>query len=216
MLETPIASPESRAGLRFPGVRSIVRHATPQVVDGMVMPMVAFYIGLVFAGVWGGLIGAMVWSYIGVGRRMISGRMSGLILLAAVSVTVRMVVTALSGNVQIYFLGPAIGEAALGLAFLASSYRGVPLAERLAGDFVPFGTDAAEMRAAFRRLTLLWAAVFVVHAGIGIWMLYTESLQVYVAARTGVAIGVKALAVAASVLVFRASMRRQGVRIEFG
>jgi uncharacterized membrane protein len=123
-----------------------------------------------------------------------------------------------SGNAGIYFLGPVLGEAGLGLAFLVSLRRGAPLAERLAADFVPFddGIGAEHVRRAFSRLTLLWAAVFVLHAGLGFWMLLSQDLQIYVASRTVVALVLKGAAVAGSALLFRLSLRRDGVRVVFG
>lgn len=205
--------------LQVPKIRSIARHAAPRVFEGMVMPSVAFYGGLILLGIWGGLVAAMLWSYLAVARRMISGRQaSGLILLAAVSVTIRAAVTMASRNAGIYFLAPVLGEAGLGLAFLVSLRGGTPLAERLAADFVPFdaGIAVERMRRAFSRLTLLWALVFVLHAALGLWMLLSQSLEIYVASRTLVAVVVKGVAVAGSALLFRLTMRREGVRVVFG
>jgi hypothetical protein len=81
---------------------------------------------------------------------------------------------------------------------------------------VPLGSDVAGMRRAFSRLTLLWAIVFVLHAGLGTWMLLSQSIEIYVAVRTGVAVGLKGATVGVSVLLFRATMRREGIRVVFG
>jgi hypothetical protein len=47
-------------------------------------------------------------------------------------------------------------------------------------------------------------------------MLLSQSIEIYVAVRTGVAVGLKGATVGVSVLLFRATMRREGIRVVFG
>ncbi len=203
----------------LPGLRGIARHSMPGILEGIVVPTIILYVGLTFAGFWGGLAAALAWAYGSIARRHLFGqRVGGLLVLAALTLSGRTIVAGLSGSLSLYFVQPVLGEAALGLIFLASGATREPMAARLAGDFVPLGDLRQQpvMRRVFTRITMLWGAAFVLNSLLGMWMLLHESGQTYVLTRSAVSIAVKGLALLASVLFFRTSMRRRGIGVQFG
>jgi uncharacterized membrane protein len=204
--------------LHLPAIGALARRAVPVVLEGVVVPTGLFYLGLWLGGVWGGMIAALAWSVGALGRRMIVGGVSGLLVLAVATLAVRVLVTGVSGSAEVYFLQPVVGEAVLALVFLASLPAGRCLAHRLAHDFVPLDGLAAHsrLRLVFRRITILWAAVFMLLAFLG-WYLFGHSgIAAFVGYRTAIAAGVKALAIGASVQLFRSGLRRHGIRVAFG
>lgn len=204
--------------LRLPAIGALLRRAVPVVVEGVLMPTGLFYLGFWLGGVWGGMIAALVWSLGALGRRMIVGGVSGLLVLAVVTLAARVLVTGVSGSTEVYFLQPVVGEAALGLVFLASLPAGRSLSHRLAHDFVPLDGPAthARLRRVFCGITVLWAAVFFLLSFLGWYLLGHSSVAAYVGYRTAISAGVKALAIAASVQLFRSGLRRHGIRVAFG
>ena len=188
------------------------------VVEGVLIPTGLFYLGLWLGGVWGGMIAALVWSVGALGRRMIVGGVSGLLVLAVATLAARAAITGVSGNPAMYFWQPVAGEAVLGLVFLASLPLGRSLAHRLAHDFLPLDTGPAQarLRRVFRRITFLWAVVFLVLASLSWYLLSHSGIAAFVGYRTAISAVVKALAIAASVYLFRSGLRRQGIRVAFG
>ena len=204
--------------LRLPAIGALLKRAIPIVVEAVLVPTGLFYLGFWLGGVWGGMIAAFAWSLGALGRRMIVGGVSGLLVLAVVTLAARIVATGVSGNSDVYFLQPVVGEAALGLVFLASLPAGRSLSHRLAHDFVPLDglTTHARLRRIFYGITVLWAAVFFLLSFLGWYLLGHSGVAAYVGYRTAISAGVKALAIAASVQLFRSGLRRHGIRVAFG
>ena len=59
--------------LLLPPPRKALRHALPVVLEGVVGPLVVFYLVLVFTGFRGALIAALTWSYLALIRRLLKG-----------------------------------------------------------------------------------------------------------------------------------------------
>ena len=204
--------------LRLPAIGALLKRAIPIVVEAVLVPTGLFYLGFWLGGVWGGMITAFVWSLGALGRRMMVGGVSGLLVLAVVTLAARILATGVSGSSDVYFLQPVVGEAALGLVFLASLPAGRSLVHRLAHDFVPLDGFAphSRLRRVFAGITILWAAVFLLLSFLGWYLLGHTTVAAYVGYRTAISAGVKALAIAASVQLFRSGLRRHGIRVAFG
>ncbi len=212
-------APAVASPIMLPGLRGIFRHSMPGILEGIVAPTIILYLGLTFIGFWGGLAAALAWSYGSIARRHLSGqRIGGLLVLAALSLSGRTIIAGLSGSLSLYFVQPVLGEAALGLVFLVSAVTREPMAARLAADFVPLGDLRWQpvMRRVFTRITMLWGAAFLLNSLLGMWMIFSQSGEVYVLSRSAVSLTVKGLAVLASVVLFRTSMRRRGIGVQFG
>src|SRR5690606_13281484 len=96
------------------------------------------------------------------------------------------------------------------MAFLASVPLGKPLAMKLAKDMAPI-PDAfyshARVRRFFLRISLLWSAVLMANAGVSLWMLFSQSIGMYLWIRTGVVAALGAAGIAASVWGFKRVVR---------
>ena len=61
--------------------------------------------------------------------------------------------------------------------------------------------------------TLLWAFVNLANAALTMWLLLTQSVSVYVAARTGVSVVFTGAAIALSTFWFKRSMREHNILV---
>ena len=179
------------------------------------IPLTVFYVFLWLTGVWGALIGALLWSYAALIRRRIRREpMSGVLVIGASYFTIRTVSAVATGSVFLYFVQPTLGRAALALVFLGSALISKPMAQKIATDFLPIPEELLTRPAArrfFVRVSVLWSMVFAVDASVTLWLLLTQDVAVYVAAKTALGIGLKTTAIAASLAWFRVCMRRHGL-----
>lgn len=205
--------------LEIPRLRAMARHALPNLVEGSLIPLAAFYGALWLVGIWGGLAAALVWSYVAIARRLVTRTpVPGLLLLGTAGLTARTVVAVASGSVFIYFLQPTLTTVLVAGVFLASVPAGRPLAERLAGDFCPLPESfmgSAPVRRFFARITVLWALVQLANAAFSIWLLLTQPVGTYYVAKTAGSWLLTGGAVAASTLYFKWSMQRHGITIHW-
>ncbi|WP_283139439.1 VC0807 family protein [Rhizohabitans arisaemae] len=198
----------------MPRLGALIRHASPRVVAGMIAPVLAFYAGFFAFGAVGGMLASLGWVSGSVGWYMLRERtVPGTMVLAVVAVLARMLAALLTGSIVIFFLQPALGTILVSLAFLASVPLGRPLAGRLACDLVPLSQDLVEhpqVRRYFARISLLWAAVQMSNAVVSLWLLLSQSIEVYLLVRTA-AVGVLMIAAAAVTLIaFNRCLRRIG------
>src|SRR5690606_36304461 len=111
----------------------------------------------------------------------------GLLVLGAAGLTARTVVALVSGSVFVYFLQPTLTTVAVAAVFLLSVPAGRPIAERLAADFCPLPdtfTGSPPVRRFFARITVLWAFVQLANAAFSVWLLLTQPVTTYYAAKT--------------------------------
>jgi uncharacterized membrane protein len=103
-----------------------------------------------------------------------------------------------------------VGAGLVATVFVASALVGRPLALRLAADFVPLPEALLARRGVrrfFQRVSLLWAAVFLANAGIGLWLLMSQSLATFLWSRTVASLALTGLAVVVSTCWFRRCVR---------
>ena len=217
----PTSHSDGREGslLVMPPPRKALRHALPVVLEGVVGPLVVFYLLLVIAGFRGALIAALTWSYLALGRRLLKGeRVSMLLLFGTILITLRTVVAFVTGSAFIYFAQPTAGTVAISVALLVSAVVGRPFTQRFAHDFCPM--DPAIMRRPlvrrfFIRISVLWATVLMLNAGLVFWLLVSSSLRSFVLERSVVTYGLTAIAIFFSITGFVAMMRRDGITVQW-
>jgi hypothetical protein len=195
----------------------MVRRALPNVLEGTILPVAVFYSALWALGVWGAVAAGLAWSWGAVAFRLLTHRpVPGLLMIGAAAMTARTLISVASGSVFIYFLQPTIGTVALAVAFLLSVPAGRPLASKLAADFLPmpdwFVGHPAISRF-FVRVTLLWGGVQLATAGIALWLLVSQPVTVYLAAKTVATVVVMGAAIAGSVAWFRSVLRHSGLSL---
>jgi hypothetical protein len=196
----------------LPRVTAMLAHALPRFLEGVIAPVAVFYAALMLLGLNGALVAAVAWVYGGIVYRYVRGHpVSGMLLLAAVGVTVRAGLAAATHSAVIYFLQPTLGTLCVSLAVLASVPLGKPLAMKLAKDMAPI-PDAfykhARVHQFFLRISLLWSAVLLANVGVSLWMLFNESISMYLWIRTGIVTGLGAIGIALSVWGFKRLVRR--------
>jgi intracellular septation protein A len=194
-------------GFEMPRLTALIRHALPRFVEGVIAPVAVFYAAFALLGFNGALAAAVTWVYGGLIWRYLRGHgVSGMLLLAALGVTVRAALAAATGSPVVYFLQPTLGTLLVSMAFLASVPLRRPLAQKLATEMVPMPEAFlrhARVRQFFLRISLLWSLVFFTNALISLWMLFNESISVYLWVRTSLVTGLGAAAIAVSIWSFR-------------
>jgi ABC-type uncharacterized transport system permease subunit len=189
------------------------------VLEGVVGPLIVFYLLLVLTGFKGALIAALTWSYLALGRRLLKGeRASMLLLFGTILITVRTVVAFVTGSAFLYFVQPTAGTVLISVALFVSALVGRPFTQRFADDFCPM--DPAIMRRPlvrrfFIRISVLWATVLMLNAGIVFWLLISSSLRSFVLERSAVTYGLTAIAIFFSITAFMAMMRHDGITVQW-
>ncbi len=217
----PTTHSDGREGslLLLPPPRKALRHALPVVLEGVVGPLVAFYLLLVLTGFRGALIAALTWSYLALGRRLLRGdRVSMLLLFGTILITLRTGVAFVTGSAFVYFAQPTAGTVAISVALLVSAVVGRPFTQRFAHDFCPI--DPAIMSRPlvhrfFIRISVLWATVLMLNAGLVFWLLVSSSLRSFVLERSVVTYGLTAIAIFFSISGFMAMMRHDGITVQW-
>ncbi len=199
----------------IPKLRTLARHALPNVIEATVVPVGIFLITLRVLGVWGAVLAGLVWAYGNIVRRLVTGRrVPGILVLGALTLTARTAIALSTGSVFVYFLQPTLGTALVAGAFLLSVPIGRPLAQRLASDFCPIPTEVLadqRVRRFFLRISLLWAFTQFTNAGLTIWLLVSQSVGTFVVAKTLLSICLTGGAIVISTIYFKRSMTRCGI-----
>lgn len=163
---------------------AVARRAGGNVAVGCVVPAVTFYTLFGTVGVWAAIGAALAWSYGALAwRALTKRRVSGLLVLTTAVLTCRTVIAVLASSPFLYFLQPIITDAMIATAFLWSLRTARPMAARIANDFYPVDGALEErppVRMLFRRLTVLWATLWLGKATFGLWLLLTQPLAVFV------------------------------------
>jgi intracellular septation protein A len=197
--------------LPLPRLAALVRHAMPHLLEATLIPLGLFYGGLELFGLWGALLAALLWSFSSLLRRLVSRRrVPGMLMLGIVGLTARTALALATGSVFLYFLQPTVGAGLVAGVFAGSVLLGRPLALRLARDFLPLPEALLARRGVrrfFQRVSLLWAAVFLANAGIGLWLLVSQSLATFLWTRTVASLALTGLAVVVSTWWFRRCVR---------
>jgi hypothetical protein len=161
-----------------PHVRDVVARVAVSLATAVFAPAALLWVMLVTFNVATAVLVALAWMVGAMGWRWATNRrVSGLLLLTLGIMTVRTAFTLVTGNTFIYFVQPVFADFAVAVIFLGSLLSARPVIARLAPDFYPMSAAVAarpEMRALFRRLTLMWGLVILVKGSITLWLL--ESL----------------------------------------
>lgn len=207
VLEAPTAVLVAPTAPTTPALADVVRRVAANLLVACGVPAVLLYTMLQVAGLVPAVLTALVWAYGAMAWRHATGRpTSGLLLLMTVVLTARTLFTVATGDSTVYFLEPIVTDAVVACLFLASLATARPLVARMATDFYPVSAELAaapRVRRLFRRLTVMWAGVGILKAGVGLWMLESLSTADFVLVKTSTIITLTVLAV---VVTFRASV----------
>jgi len=172
-----------------PHVRDVVARVAVSLATAVFAPAALLWVMLVTFNVATAVIVALAWMAGAMGWRWATNRpVSGVLLLTLGIMTVRTAFTLATGNTFIYFVQPVFADFAVSAIFLGSLWSARPVIARLAPDFYPMSAAVAarpEMRALFRRLTLMWGLVILVKGSITLWLLESLSTVNFVLIKGG-------------------------------
>ncbi|MGH9066907.1 MAG: VC0807 family protein [Acidimicrobiales bacterium] len=205
--------------VHLPSPRALFRHALPHLVESALGPAALFYGMLWLLGLWGALFAALAWAYLALARRLIARQaVPTMLWLASAVLTARTAVSLVTHSGVIYFLQPTATTFLVAFAFLVSAPLGKPLAERLARDLCPLDPDLLArpcVKRFFLRVSLLWAGVLLSNASATLWLLFTASLKVFVLDKTLMSWSITVAAIAVSVVMFRRTLRGEGIALRW-
>lgn len=193
---------------RMLSLRAIARHAAPNVILSTVVPTSLFYVGwftqgrsMAFVLALSGALTVVAWRSV---RRQ---RVPAMLILTTMLLVMRTVVGLMTGSTKVYFVQPIITTVLVGTLFLVSVAAGRPLIKRLAGDFLPLPKaveDHQDVRAHFRKLSLLWAGIYFMNATVTLLLLMNLPVTTFVATKT---VACLAITWCGIFLTFTSSMR---------
>ncbi len=206
--------------IHLPSFRSMVRHAGVALLESALVPLALFWLFLDVVGFDAGVYAALAWSACAIGVRLVRrSPVPAVLLLTTALLVVRTVIGLATGSAFLYFLQPTAQNFAFAFALLATLGLDRPLLAKLADDFCAFPvglTGHPHVKRFFRRVSLLWAGVFIVNGGMTLAVLATQALRDYLVVSTAGSYSLVAAGIGLSLWWFRRSLARHGIRLRLG
>lgn len=199
----------------MPRIRTMLRRGAPSVLEGTLIPLGIFYLAMWLLGIWGAIALSLAWSWGAIALRLATRRrIPGLLVVGALALTARSLMSFLADSIFLYFLQPTLGTVVLAAAFLISVPAGSPLAARLTHDFMPmpaaFSAHPA-VRRFFVRVSILWGGIQLANAAIGLWLLISQPISVYLVTKTAATSLIMGIALLGCVVWFRRILTVNGL-----
>lgn len=206
--------------IHLPSLRVLLRRGGQRLLESTLVPLGLFYLVLTVIGFKGGLIAALSWSLAALVRRIVLRRpVPAVLVLTTLLLIARTAVGYFTGSIFLYFLQPTVQNFLIGFVFLATASAGRPLLGKLASDFCAFPETISghpHVQRFFRRVSLLWALVFVTN-GIGtLFVLARETVGDFLMVSTAGSYTLVGLAAAASLWWFRRCLHGEGIVLRLG
>lgn len=196
-----------------------LRHGVRNLLETVLVPLGLFYLLLTLTGMNGGLFAALGWGLAAISWRLVRrSPIPAVLLLTTVMLVVRTIVGYFTGSVFFYFLQPTLQNFLIALLLLVSIPLRRPVLARLADDFcaIPAAlTDHPTVKRFFRRVSLLWALVFITNGVATLWTLARATLEEFLLVTTVGKFGLVALAAVGSALWFRRVLRGEHIQVRW-
>jgi hypothetical protein len=167
------------------------------------------------AGLWAML--AAIW-LTAIIRKIATGSVPGLVMISLIVLTVQTVVAIATGNLLIFLIHFPLANLGLCIAFAWTARGRSPIAGRLAAEVIGLRCPAVHVPRLdrfFKRVTVLWAGVFLLLAvTLGV-LLATVPVATYVPAWAGTTVTLIAGGIAASAWWLRSVLRTLGIGFRF-
>ncbi|MBV9141943.1 MAG: hypothetical protein JO115_13680 [Pseudonocardiales bacterium] len=190
------------------------------VLEVVLAPLGLFYVLLTLTNLTGGLLAALGWALVAVARRVLTrSPVPAVLWLTTGLLVVRTAIGYATGSVFLYFLQPTVQNFVIAFVLLATVPLRRPLIARLADDFCAFPaalTSNLRVQRFFRRVSLLWALVFLTNGAATLWVLARATLSSFLMVTTAGSFTLVAVAAVVSLLWFRRELRGEGIRLRFG
>ena len=219
--QIPSTAMNPRAQVIHLGELSVrLRQAGRHLVETVLAPLGLFWLMLTLTNLTGGLIAALSWA-LGVllGRVLTRSPIPAVLWLTTGLLVIRTAIGYATGSVFLYFLQPTLQNFVIAFVLLATVGLRRPLIARLADDFCAFPmalTSNLRVQRFFRRVSLLWALVFLTNGAATLWVLARATLGNFLMVTTAGSFTLVALAAGVSLLWFRRELRGEGIRLRFG
>ncbi|WP_433282030.1 VC0807 family protein [Pseudonocardia xinjiangensis] len=198
----------------------MLRHAGIPLLESTLIPLALFWVLFTQAGFDAGLYAALGWSGLAIGRRLVMRqRVPVVLLMSTMLLVVRTVVGLWTGSAFLYFLQPTVQNFVFAVALLVTLGFERPLLAKLADDFCPFPealTGHPRIKRFFKRVSLLWACVFLVNGATTLAVLATQTVGNYLVVSTAGSYSMVALGIGLSLWWFRRSLAGEGIRLRIG
>lgn len=209
----------SRQIIEMPGWRPIARQVATTLVVVSLLPMGVFYTTMSLFGLRAAAVATVGLYYCGLLIKLVRRRpILAAALLTAGLLSIRVVVMFLTNSAYLYFLQPVAGTIVVATAISATALTGRPILDRLAHEFCPFPAElSTRLRAGrfFSRLSVVWSACYFINAAGTVWLLGTASLGGFIVLKSVLGPALTLVAVTASYLYFRVTVRDQNVQIRW-
>jgi intracellular septation protein A len=206
--------------IHLPPIGSLLRHAGRPLLESTLIPLALFWILFTHAGFDAGIIGALSWSALAIGRRVVTRRKIPAILwLTTVLLVARTVVGLWTGSAFLYFLQPTVQNFVFAGLLLVTIGLDRPLLAKLADDFCAFPdalTEHPRMKAFFKKVSLLWAAVFLVNGVTTLAVLATQTVGNFLMVSTAGSYSLVAVGIGLSLWWFHRSLAGEGIGLRIG
>lgn len=211
---------QHRTTIHLPSIGSLVRHAGVPLLESTLIPLALFWVLFTESGFDAGLYAALGWSGLAIGRRLVMRRrLPTVLVISTVLLVARTAVGLWTGSAFFYFLQPTVQNFVFALALLVTLGFERPLLAKLADDFCPFPealTGHPHIRRFFKRVSLLWACVFLVNGATTLTVLATQTVSNYLMVSTAGSYSMVVLGIGLSLLWFHRSLAGQGIRLRMG
>jgi intracellular septation protein A len=206
--------------IHLPPIGSLLRHAGRPLLESTLIPLALFWVLFTHAGFDAGLLGALGWSAMAIGRRVVLRKpVPAILMLSTILLVVRTVVGLCTGSAFLYFLQPTVQNFVFAVLLLATVGFDRPLLAKLADDFCAFPdalTGHPHIKRFFKRVSLLWALVFLVNGATTLAVLATQTVGDFLMVSTAGSYTLVGIGVVASLLWFHRSLAGQGIRLRIG
>jgi len=204
------AAPSARSTLL-----TVARHSLPAIIEASLIPTALFYVAWVTGSHSTAYAAALLWAVaVLICRRHRGERIPGILMLALIGLTIRTVLALWTGSSFLYFAQPILATGLFATVFIVSCLARRPFVARIAGDFFPMTDEIAQrqrVRRLFHRLTILWAGVQLLNAGIAAGLLVTMSPATFIAMKTGITLAVTTIGVVLTVVWSLRVARHEGL-----
>jgi intracellular septation protein A len=211
---------EHRTTIHLPPIREMLGQAGRPLLEFTLVPLALFWVLLGEVGFNAGLIAGLGWAGLAIGRRLVVGqKLPTILLITTTLLVVRTVVGLETGSAFLYFLQPTVQNFVFALMLVVTIGLDRPLLAKLADDFcaLPKGISGHPgIKRFFKRVSLLWALVFLINGVTTIVVLATQTVGNFLLVSTAGSYSVVAMGIALSFWWFRRALAGNGIRLRIG
>ncbi len=193
-------------------------HAGRKLLETTLIPLGLFYLLFTVVGLTAGLLAALGWAVVALGWRVaVRAPIPAVLVLTTGLLAVRTAIGLVSQSTFLYFLQPSLQNFLIAAVLLASIPLDRTFLARLADDFCVMPavvSTNARVQRFFRRVSLLWALVFLTNGATTLWALAQRTVGEFLLVSTALSYTVIAIAALGSLLWLRRELRLAGIRLK--